>query len=91
MIDLIRELQAFNATVEVWDPWVDLNDALEEFELRVEAGEPARGRFDAVIVAVAHREFANLGVERIRALGRPGAVFFDVKGLFSRDASDGRL
>jgi UDP-N-acetyl-D-galactosamine dehydrogenase len=44
-----------------------------------------------VILAVAHREFAELGAERIRAFGRPGAVFFDVKGMFAKHESDGRL
>ncbi len=91
VIDIIREFQAFNATVEVWDPWVDSLEARDEFGLDIEAGEPARGRYDAVIVAVAHREFIEMGVERIRALGRAGAVLFDIKGLFPKDASDGRL
>jgi UDP-N-acetyl-D-galactosamine dehydrogenase len=44
-----------------------------------------------VILAVAHREFAELGADRIRAFGRPNAVFFDVKGMFAKHQSDGRL
>ncbi len=91
VIDVIRELQSLNATVEVWDPWVNADEALEEVELRVEAAEPAPGRYDAVIVAVGHQEFIEGGVERARALGRPNAVLFDVKGLYPRDATDGRL
>jgi UDP-N-acetyl-D-galactosamine dehydrogenase len=91
VIDVIHELKAFNTTIEVWDPWVDAGEALEEFGLRVETAEPAPGRYDAVILAVAHREFRELGVRRIRALGRSGAVLFDVKGLFPGDATDGRL
>jgi UDP-N-acetyl-D-galactosamine dehydrogenase len=91
VIDIIRELQAFNATIEVWDPWVDPHEARDEFELDIEAGEPAPGRYDAVIIAVTHHQFLEMGVERIRALGRTGAVLFDVKGLFPKDASDGRL
>jgi UDP-N-acetyl-D-galactosamine dehydrogenase len=89
--DLLATLAEYNATVEVWDPWVDRAEARHEFGLEIEAGEPAAGRYDAVILAVGHAEFAALGPERVRALGRPGAVFFDVKGVFARDASDGRL
>jgi UDP-N-acetyl-D-galactosamine dehydrogenase len=91
VIDVIHGLQAFNATVEVWDPWVDPREVLEEFDVRTEGGEPMPGRYDAVIVTVAHNQFVDMGIERIRALGRSGAVLFDVKGLFPKDASDGRL
>jgi UDP-N-acetyl-D-galactosamine dehydrogenase len=44
-----------------------------------------------VILAVGHREFVAMGPEKIRAFGRPGAVLFDVKGLFPKSHSDGRL
>ena len=54
-------------------------------------GPPPAARYDAVILAVGHREFAELGAKKIRAFGRPGAVFFDVKGLFAKHESDGRL
>jgi UDP-N-acetyl-D-galactosamine dehydrogenase len=52
---------------------------------------PAEGAYDAVILAVAHREFAALGAEGIRRFGKPGAVLFDVKALLPRDQVDGRL
>ncbi|MBJ7533222.1 nucleotide sugar dehydrogenase [Rhodomicrobium vannielii ATCC 17100] len=91
VIDLIRELKGFNATVEVWDPWADPAEAHKEFGIALESGEPAAGRYDAVILAVGHREFAEMGPARVRALGRPEAVLFDVKGLFPKAASDGRL
>jgi UDP-N-acetyl-D-glucosamine/UDP-N-acetyl-D-galactosamine dehydrogenase len=91
VIDLIKGLREYNAQIEVWDPWVDRNEARHEFELEVEAAKPASGRYDAVIMAVSHREFAAMGAEKVRAFGRPGAVFFDVKGLFNKADSDGRL
>jgi UDP-N-acetyl-D-galactosamine dehydrogenase len=91
VIDIIRELKSFSATVEVWDPWADPAEAYEEFGIELERGEPAAGRYDAVAVAVGHREFIEMGPARVRALCRPKAALFDVKGLFPRDASDGRL
>ena len=89
--DVIRALVECNATVDVWDPWVAREEAFREFKIEVVSGEPAAGRYDAVILAVGHRQFAALGAARIRGFGRAGSVFFDVKGLFGKADSDGRL
>jgi len=89
--DVIRRLREYNAVVEVWDPWIDSSKARREFGLEVENCEPTVGRYDAVILAVAHREFAAMGAERVRSFGKSGAVFFDVKGVFAINDSDGRL
>lgn len=91
VIDVIEGLREYNATIEIWDPWIDPAEARQEFGLELETDMPSTGRYDAVILAVSHREFAELGAERIRALGRPSAVFYDVKGLFGLNESDGRL
>lgn len=90
VIDVVRELRDFGAEVDVCDPWVDPEEAREEFGLRLIA-EPAAGTYDAIIVAVAHRQFAARGAERIRALGRPDHVLYDLKYLFPKNASDLRL
>jgi UDP-N-acetyl-D-galactosamine dehydrogenase len=90
VIDIVRELADYGVGSDVWDPLVDANEALAEFGL-APIPEPAEGTYDAVIVAVAHRCFAELGVERVRALGNPGAVLFDVKHVFPAAAVDGRL
>jgi UDP-glucuronate 4-epimerase len=62
-----------------------------EFGMGVLGGMPEPGSYDAVVLAVGHRQFAELGAEAIRALGKPEAVFFDVKGVFDKDASSGRI
>ena len=90
VVDILAELRSYNAQVDVHDPWVDAHLAHEEYGLSLTA-EPAEGAYDAVILAVSHREFADLGVEGIRRFGKPGAVLFDVKGLLPRDQVDGRL
>jgi UDP-N-acetyl-D-glucosamine/UDP-N-acetyl-D-galactosamine dehydrogenase len=90
VIDVIREFQSYNANVDVYDPWVDADEARMEYGLEL-VHELNDGAYDAVILAVAHREFVALGAERIRALCRPGAVLFDVKNTLPRDAVDGRL
>ena len=53
--------------------------------------EPPIGQYDAIILAVGHRQFADLGAKGIRAFGKPGSVLFDVKYVLPRDAVDGRL
>jgi UDP-N-acetyl-D-galactosamine dehydrogenase len=91
VIDVVRGLEEYSAQIEIWDPWVSREDALDEFGLEIETGEPPVGRYDAVVMAVAHREFTAMGAERVREFGRPTAVFFDVKGAFAKHESDGRL
>jgi UDP-N-acetyl-D-glucosamine/UDP-N-acetyl-D-galactosamine dehydrogenase len=90
VVDIIDELRSYNAQVDVHDPWVDAALAHEEYGIAL-AGQPQAGAYDAVILAVAHREFAALGVDGIRGFGKPQSVLFDVKGLLPRDRVDGRL
>jgi UDP-N-acetyl-D-galactosamine dehydrogenase len=90
VVDIARELADYGIAADVWDPWVDAQEARREYGIAPIA-EPAEGDYDAVILAVAHRQFAELGAGRVRAFGKPGAVLFDVKHLFPADAVDGRL
>jgi len=90
VIDVVSELENYGLKVDVHDPWVDGAEAREEYGLDL-IDTPPPGLFDAVVVAVGHREFALLGAAGIRAYGKPGAVLFDVKSLLPRDEVDGRL
>jgi len=74
----------------VHDPWVNAAQAEHEYGIRV-IGEPAAGAYDAVILAVAHRQFQALGAERIRGFGKRNAVLYDVKQVLPKDLVDGRL
>tara|TARA_R110000751_G_scaffold172928_3_gene279359 strand:- start:73750 stop:75027 length:1278 start_codon:yes stop_codon:yes gene_type:complete len=91
VIDVIRELDGFNAKVDVHDPWVLRAEASQEYGIDLLDKPPEPGQYDAIILTVGHQEFIAMGAERIRQLGRPGAVFFDVKGIFEKNHSDGRL
>jgi UDP-N-acetyl-D-glucosamine/UDP-N-acetyl-D-galactosamine dehydrogenase len=90
VVDVIAEFRSYNAEVHVHDPWVDAAEARHEYGLELVAA-PQPGSYDAVILAVSHREFLQWGVERIRGFGKPGSVLFDVKQVLPRDAVDGRL
>ncbi|SFS05227.1 UDP-N-acetyl-D-galactosamine dehydrogenase [Dyella sp. OK004] len=90
VVDIVRELELSHAQVDVFDPWIDAQEARVEYRVDT-IGELTEGAYDAIILAVAHREFREWGAERIRALGKPGAVIFDVKAVLPVGAVDGRL
>jgi UDP-N-acetyl-D-galactosamine dehydrogenase len=90
VIDIVRELADYEATVEVWDPWIGAAEARHEYGLEL-IDAPESGAYDAVVLAVAHQLFVDLGPEKIRALGTGRAVLFDVKAVLPKDAADLRL
>ena len=87
VVDIVAELRSYNANVHIHDPWVSAKEAKDEYGLDLVA-EPELGKYDAVILAVSHREFIAIGADGIRALGKPGAVVFDVKRVLPRDCVD---
>jgi UDP-N-acetyl-D-galactosamine dehydrogenase len=89
-IDVIRELQGYSVQVDVHDPWINAEEAMEEYGIAL-IEKPQPGLYDAVIVAVAHRDFAEQGADGLRALCKPGGVLYDVKYLLPANAVDGRL
>ncbi len=88
---VVERLREFNVQVDAYDPWINADEAEAEFGLRPLAEAPSNGTYDAVVLAVGHHQFEEMGAEAIRALGKNSSVFFDAKGLFPKDASDGRL
>ena len=90
VIDIVRELRTYGASVDVYDPWVDPHLAKEEYQLHM-TESPDKGGYDVLVLAVAHRQFREMGRDGIRSYGKPGAVVFDVKYLLPREQADGRL
>lgn len=90
VIDVVKGLQDFNATVDVCDPWVDAAEARHEYGLTL-VTEPQAGAYDAVIVAVAHDTFRKMGASQIRELCKQGGVIFDVKYILPRSDDIERL
>jgi len=90
VVDLVDEFKNFNCNVDVYDPWIDKNEAEHEYEISpVDA--PVDGKYDAIILAVAHKEFVDMGVDQIRKLGRESHVLYDIKYILRVDEVDGRL
>ncbi len=90
VIDMILELKTYHANVEVYDPWAYPDEVKQEFGIEL-LDQLVPGRYDAIIIATAHDQFRQMGAEKIRALGKPGAVLFDVKGILPAASVDGRL
>jgi UDP-N-acetyl-D-galactosamine dehydrogenase len=90
VVDLIREFESFHAKVDVYDPWVDTDEARAQYGVSL-VKELMLGYYDAVIVAVAHNQFKDMGFEKVRALGKPGSILYDVKYAFPASTVDARL
>ena len=90
VVDILAELADYNVAVDVYDPQVNSAEAEAEYGIRV-VDEPNEGAYDAMVLAVAHREFRELGAEGIRAWGKPAHVLYDLKYLLPKNAVDLRL
>ncbi len=91
VVDIIKALKAYNTHVDVYDPWIDINEAEHEYGLKCLSSVPAPGQFAAIVLAVGHHQFITLGEHGIKALGYHNAVLYDVKSILPKGAADGRL
>jgi UDP-N-acetyl-D-glucosamine/UDP-N-acetyl-D-galactosamine dehydrogenase len=90
VMDIVNELQRFDAKVDIYDPWVDAEGAHREYGIRP-IRIPRVGGYDAIVLAVGHDEFKALGARKIRRWAKKIHVLYDVKYLFDTDQTDGRL
>lgn len=90
VIDIVKELQEYHIDVDIYDPWVNADEAEHEYGIRTTEALQ-NGIYDAVILAVAHEQFVALGAEKIRALGKESHVLYDLKYVLPQTASDIRL
>lgn len=91
VVDIVRTLHAYNTQVDVYDPWISFEEAEHEYGLKCLRDVPEQGKYAAIIVAVGHRQFMELGEAGIKAFGQHGAVIFDVKSILPAGRADGRL
>lgn len=89
-IDIVETFKKYRATVHIHDPWVDAQQAHEEYGVSL-VPTLEQGAYDAIVLAVAHKQFRELGADYLRSLGKPNHVLFDVKYLFNAGETDGRL
>ena len=90
VVDVVRELEEYHVKVDVYDPWIDAQEAAHEHQVHP-VQVPEKGAYDAIILAVAHRQFAEMGIDAIRALGKNEHVLYDLKYIFPAEQTDLRL
>jgi len=90
IVDMIHELKDMDVNVDVYDPWVDRIEALNELNVNL-LKQPTENTYDAIIIAVRHELFIKMGAGEVRKLGREPHVLFDLKYIFAEEESDFRL
>ena len=90
VVDVVRELHSHGAKVDIYDPWANPAECRQEYGLRT-VRELKPGQYDVAIVAVAHRQFRELGARGVRRLCKKNHVLYDIKHVFPAAAVDGRL
>jgi UDP-N-acetyl-D-glucosamine/UDP-N-acetyl-D-galactosamine dehydrogenase len=90
VIDVVRELEKYGAAVDIYDPWADGQECRHEYDVRpIKTLKPKH--YDVAVIAVAHREFRDMGAEGVRRLCRKTHVLYDIKHVFRAADVDGRL
>jgi UDP-N-acetyl-D-galactosamine dehydrogenase len=90
VIDVVTELKEYGISVDCYDPWVDPAVVAHEYSLDT-IESPLRNTYDAVVIAVGHNDFKEMGINRIKGFGNSDSVIFDLKYLFSKSETDIRL
>ncbi len=90
VIDMMNELNSFNAMTEVYDPWVNPETAQAAYGITI-IDYPRCNEYDGIILAVAHQQFKDMGAEQIRQFGKENHILYDIKYILPPDASDIRL
>lgn len=90
VVDILKELAEYNIAADVYDPWVSVTEAQHEYQI-TPVLKPQREAYDAIILAVGHQQFKEMGIDSIRGLGKKVQVLYDLKYVFPADASDLRL
>jgi UDP-N-acetyl-D-galactosamine dehydrogenase len=92
VVDIVRGLLSYQTQVDIYDPWIDIREAKQEYGLDCLVKAPAPGTYDAIVVSVGHEQFVSLGEAGIKSWGRDArTVVYDVKGILAPESSDGRL
>jgi len=90
IVDIIHEFVDYGIDVDVYDPWVNQSEAASEYNLNM-VDKPQPQQYDGIVLAVSHKQFIEMGVDKIKAFGRENSVIFDVKNIFPVDKVDGCL
>jgi UDP-N-acetyl-D-galactosamine dehydrogenase len=90
VIDIVNMLKEYETDCEIYDPWADPAEVYTEYQTNtIKDYEQLQGAYDAIIIAVAHRQFLTLDFAKLKR--NNNSVIYDIKGLLSSNLVDGRL
>ena len=90
VIDLINTFDGLNCNVDVYDPWIHSEDALNEYNIQL-IDKPYSKKYDAIVLAVAHDKIKKISLKELKTYGKDNHVIYDIKYLFKSNEVDGRL
>ncbi|MBT5798125.1 MAG: Vi polysaccharide biosynthesis UDP-N-acetylglucosamine C-6 dehydrogenase TviB [Porticoccaceae bacterium] len=90
VVDVVKELSSFHCNIDIYDPWIDKEESIREYGISP-VEQPEQGKYDAVIIAVAHHHFKAMSIDAIRALGKENYILYDIKYILPTEHVDGRL
>ena len=90
VIDIVDELKTYGANIHIYDPWVNADEVVAEYNIQT-ITVLEKNKFDAIVLAVAHDQFKQMDIQQIRALGKSNSVLYDLKYLFPAELTDERL
>ncbi len=90
VVDIYHELLEYDCQVDIYDPWVNSEEGLHEYGIQI-LSELLEKKYDGIILAVAHRQFKEMGIEKIRSLGKINHLLYDLKYIYRADETDLRL
>ena len=90
IVDLVEHFESFKCNVDVYDPLVKKEEAEKQYDIKL-IDELIRGKYDAILLAVAHDVFNEFSIEQIKILGKDNHTLYDIKYLFNSNEVDGRL
>lgn len=90
IVDIVTELKDYGVQADVFDPWVAVEEAQREYAI-TPISQPEAATYDAIVLAVGHQQFKEMGAAEIRALGKSEHILYDLKYLLPAEESDLRL
>ena len=90
VFNLLKKFEGLNCNVEVYDPWVNKDQANQEYNLDL-IDIPSIQKYDSILLAVAHNEFKKMSLKKIKEYGKPNHIIYDVMHIFDAGSVDGRL
>ncbi len=90
IVDMVKALKEYDLDLDIYDPWVDSAEVEGEYGL-APIMELKQGRYDAIIIAVAHDQFKQMSAPELVSLGKEKHVLYDLKYVLNKEQSDIRL